>query len=643
MNFYLSQDRARKTTRWLVLSYLIALAALAFVSSWVLLILLRVIGLAHGTTAGDFYTLTPEDVWLFSGVAVFVVGGALISSYLKARELSKGGQVVALALGGRKLQPNSDNFYERRAQNVVEEMAIASGMPVPEVYLLPEETAINAFAAGLTPNDAVIGLTRGCIEKLNRAQLQGVVGHEFSHILNGDMRLNIRLIMLITGIEFVGVIGRIFTQSSRSSHSFSSRRSRSKGSGVVILAGLALRLLGWIGVLFGRLIQAAVSRQREYLADASAVQFTRNPQAVANALKVIGGEAQGSRLKNTNTLEAAHLFFGQTFKTHFNFLFATHPPLETRIRELQPMWDGQFLPPAKPIEQAQPSSRQNKQELEDEADKSEAGMAMLATLGVLFGGETSSDSENWRQAIEEPTEVVALILALLVRRQPENQIELNTVFAEIEGAAWLAALEPSMQKWQSRLTQLREEQSFLAVELAMPALKNLSDTQYRQFKQALDALMQLDGQRDLYEQTLYRLVTRVLDVHFGLAKPYRVRYRKLSAVSVEVQLLLSMLAYYGHDMADPQQRQVAHRAYTSGMEIVGLNPGEMAEVTVYQNRDFSRASDKLALCSPELKDQILQAMLACAEYDGKVSDVERELVTALAATVDMPLPRWRWL
>ncbi|MDG6778541.1 M48 family metallopeptidase [Thiomicrorhabdus sp. zzn3] len=640
MNFYISQDRARKATRWLVLSYLVALAALACVSSWVLLILLRVIGLAHGPTSEAFYRLTPEDLWLFVGVTVFVVGGALISSYLKARELSKGGRVVASALGGRKLQPNSRNFYERRAQNVVEEMAIASGMPVPEVYLLPDETAINAFAAGLTPNDAVIGLTQGCIEKLNRAQLQGVVGHEFSHILNGDMRLNIRLMMLISGIEFVGVIGRIFTQSSRSSRRFSSRRSRGKGGGAVVLAGLVLRLLGWIGVLFGRLIQAAVSRQREYLADASAVQFTRNPDAVANALKVIGGEMQGSRLKNTDALEAAHLFFGQTFKTHFNLLFATHPPLEDRIRELQPMWDGQFLPPAKPIE-VQSSSQPGERKSQGGADQSEAAIAMLATLGTVLGDDASSDSENWRQAIDEPTEVVALILALLVQRQPENLIELNAVFAEIDDASWLAALKPVMQKWPSRLSQLREDHSLLVVELAMPALKNLSQTQYLQFKQALDAIMQFDGQRDLYEQTLYRLVTRVLDVHFGLAKPYRVRYRKLAAVSVEVQLLLSMLAYYGHDLADPHQRQVAHRAYALGMETAGLHPGDMAEISVYQDQDFSRASDKLALCSPELKDRILQAMLACAEYDGKVSEVERELVTALAATVDMPLPRWR--
>lgn len=647
MNFFVSQDRARKTTRWLVVIYVLALLALTTVSSWVLVLLLRGLGMhelpPHGA---PFYALSERDWLVFLGVAVFVIVGALISSYIKGRELSKGGRTVALSLGGRKIPPNTSDFNERRILNVVEEMAIASGMPVPEVYILPEETSINAFAAGLTPTDAIIGLTRGAIEKLDRAQLQGVIGHEFSHILNGDMRLNIRLIMLITGIEFVGLLGRIFTQSARTTRRgfSSSRRSGGSGTAAVVLAGVVLRLLGWFGVLFGRIIQAAVSRQREFLADASAVQFTRNPQSVADALKVIGGDVYGSRIRKSDVSQVTHLFFGQAFTSHFNFLFATHPALEKRIQLLDPTWRGDYLKPAV-VEEP------DKTDVEKSEDKKQAFMQTLATTAVLMeplaeaGLKHSEADDKFRKTlllqIEEPTEAMALVLAVLLNadekdERPHSMSEFDLSIQAVIEEYGFQGLELALKKAQANVQKVELEARLPLIERAMPALKELSEAQYGRFKALMDGLIQLDHKADVFEQTLYRLVTRFLDVHFGLVSPYRVRYRRIHAVSVEIQLVMSMLADYGHADDSPLQAELA---YQQGMQVVGLPAVERAQTTDYTATDFDHAAEKLAHCSLELKERIVQGLLACAHADGRLAEVERELILAIAATMDAPISR----
>ena len=249
-------------------------------------------------------------------------------------------------LGGRLVNPAQPDPDERKLLNVVEEMAIASGIPVPQVYVLPEEKGINAFAAGHSTSDAVVAVTQGALRLLTRDELQGVIGHEFSHILNGDMRLNLRLMGLIFGILCLAVIGRVLLHV----------RGGGKDKNPLPLLGLVLVLMGWVGVFFGRLIQAAVSRQREFLADASAVQFTRNPAGLAGALKKIGGLSYGSKLKNAHAGEASHMFFGNGMGGSFLGLMETHPPLAERILALEPDFDGEF--PRTVLEVPRRSARQ---------------------------------------------------------------------------------------------------------------------------------------------------------------------------------------------------------------------------------------------------------------------------------------------
>ena len=338
-DFFERQDITRRNTGRLVL--LFVLAVIAIMVSIYLLLAATMGYLNQNPETGAIDWSLANDLQLVGiavvGTLVVVGGGALF----KTAQLRGGGRVIAEELGGRRLNPDTSVSGERQLLNVVEEMAIASGTPAPPVYLLDEEGGINAFAAGFTINDAVIGVTRGAVERLSRDELQGVIAHEFSHILNGDMCLNIRLIGFLYGILIIGMLGYFMLRVSAFS-SYRHRRSSRDSSPLALLAlGAGLMVVGFLGTFFGNLIKAGVSRQREFLADASAVQFTRQPAGIAGALKRIGGFLSGSTVQSPNAPEANHMFFGKA-TSGLSGLFATHPPLADRIRKLEPSWNGQF-------------------------------------------------------------------------------------------------------------------------------------------------------------------------------------------------------------------------------------------------------------------------------------------------------------
>ena len=326
MDFFERQDKARRNTKFLVFYFLLAVVFLILAVYAAIALIFT--GVELKNSASESSVRLVADPTLFFWTALGTLAVISIGSVSKTLALARGGSAVAELLDGRLVNSNTTDASERKLLNVVEEMAIASGVPVPQVYVMDDEAGINAFAAGHSASDAAISVTRGCMTMLSRDELQGVIAHEFSHILNGDMRLNLRLIGLIFGILCLTIIGRVLIQT------------RGRKNPLPLL-GLALIIIGWVGVVFGRLIQAAVSRQREVLADASAVQFTRNPAGLAGALKKIGGLADGSRLKSPHAEEASHLFFADGLSKSF-FGFATHPPLIERIRALDPSFDGNF-------------------------------------------------------------------------------------------------------------------------------------------------------------------------------------------------------------------------------------------------------------------------------------------------------------
>src|SRR5690606_37764270 len=304
MNFFEHQERARGTTRWLVLLFIGAVISLILGATLIVSVILATSNAQQGAAPAFDPTALPLDV--LAGVSAVVLAVVALGAAFRFMQLRAGGKAVAQGLGGRLLSVNTRNIDERKVLNVVEEMAIAAGVPVPQVYLL-EEAGINAFAAGHTPQDAVIGVTRGCIAQLSRDELQGVIAHEFSHICNGDMRLNLRLIGWLYGITVLGLIGYFLLRG----QSVAAARSRDNSRGALVLVGLGLMAVGYGGTLFGNLIKAAVSRQREFLADASAVQYTRNPAGIGGALKKIGANAKGSLLDTAGAGEVGHLLFGQ--------------------------------------------------------------------------------------------------------------------------------------------------------------------------------------------------------------------------------------------------------------------------------------------------------------------------------------------
>jgi Zn-dependent protease with chaperone function len=372
MDFFREQRRALGQSRRLVVLFAIAVALIVVVVSGI--VALGWIAFSEGEALAR--APTPGEV-----IPVAVIAGLItlaviaLASWTRTSRLRQGGGVVAQELGGSLIPPDTTNPSYRRLRNVVEEMAIASGIPVPEIYVLEQEPGINAFAAGYTPSDAAIGVTRGCLEQLSRSELQGVIAHEFSHILNGDMRLNIRLMGLLFGILVLSILARTVMRGARGGRN-------SRGAAPILMVALAVAVVGSIGVFFGRLIKAGLSRQREYLADASAVQFTRDNTAVAGALKKIAITTQGSQLSVADGEEVSHMLFGDG--VGYSRLFATHPPLMDRIQRLDPGFQPEQL---QELAVQWQRRRKAQQEAEEAAQLQEARDRFPGGLGSLPGTE----------------------------------------------------------------------------------------------------------------------------------------------------------------------------------------------------------------------------------------------------------------
>ncbi|MGO3058812.1 MAG: M48 family metallopeptidase, partial [Halomonas sp.] len=550
MDFFTAQDHARRKTGQLVVLLIAAVIALIAVTTVVIAIVIHFMRDDRGSVTADslLAALSPE---LVAVVALGVVAFVSIGGLFKRSQLRRGGgKVVAEALGGREINPNTENANERRILNVVEEMAIASGMPVPSVYLL-QETGINAFAAGFDTSDAVIGITQGAINHLSREELQGVVAHEFSHILHGDMRLNMRLISVLHGVLLIGLLGYILLRSTTSrGRSVRRNNQNNKGAVVVLALGVALAVIGYAGTFFGNWIKAAVSRQREYLADASAVQYTRNPNGIGQALIKIGSHTQGARIEASQASEYSHLFFGQGMKLGFTRLLATHPPIRQRIKRVMPHWNGEFnasfsAPAVSDVANAGDQSAVGFADIPS-AHSSAATMtgasaqAAIASMGQpgprhLANAKATLDAlpARIRRATQDPYAVRALMYALLLSQDIEvrkqqlaslQQVALPDVYREVMSHA-------------GEVLMLRDQLRLPLMELALPALKNLSVDQATHFRQCMVELINADSKVSLFEWTLYHWLVH----HLGLGKKDSgAAVRKLSDLQPECQMLLNV-------------------------------------------------------------------------------------------------------
>ena len=646
MNFFAAQDRARQTSRRLVAAYILATLIIVLgVTALVGIAMFKFSEAGYGYAAqmgfaeGQFFA---QQGPVLVGTAVATTLLILGASLFKTSVLSAGGGSVATGMGGTLVPADVQDPLRRRLRNVVEEIAIASGVPVPEIYVLEEEHGINAFAAGFTPSDAAVAVTRGTLEILDRDELQGVIAHEFSHILNGDMRLNIRLMGVLYGIMVLGLIGRMIVRGGHHASIISSRRDR--GAPVFILVGLGLIIIGGIGVFFARIIKAGVSRQRESLADASAVQFTRQTTGIANALKKIGGYSAGSRIMSVDPEEVSHMLFGEGRK--FSGLFATHPPLVERIQALDPSFKASDFPRVDPRQRKAASS----------PDAVHRGFADDMTTALASGGvavlpDSIADSvgqpesahfeyaQQLRQSVPEslyaaahsPEFAYLLAIALILHRDG-NTVDRQLSLAKEQLGAERTSL---LRRYYDELTTIGAEFRLPLLAIAFPALK-LRPAQHLSYLVSLATRMiEIDGEVDFYEYCFYRILMSTLGQAIdpsGRRAPVRARKKELRSATID---LLRVLANHGNE-TDEQR----NAAFLAGRATLGawaqdyaFQSGQDLTVTV-----LDRSLDVLLGLNSKGKETLLRAISATATHDARLSIGEAELIRAVCATLDYPLP-----
>lgn len=651
MNFFEYQEAARRQTSLLIAFYLLAVVLIIFTLYLIAALIFHYEAAAIQDHPFNWHALWDPNLL---GIVTLVTGTIILSGSLyKITALASGGEAVAKMLNGRPITPDTRDFHEKRLLNVVEEMAIASGTPVPKVFVMEEEAGINAFAAGFSTNDAVIAVTRGALTQLNREELQGVIGHEFSHILNGDMRLNIRLIGVLHGILLIALIGYFMVRIlGRASTTSSSRDKKGNPLALLVLLGLAMMIIGYIGVFFARLIKSAVSRQREFLADASAVQFTRNPTGLSGALKKIGGLATGSRLATPTAETASHLFFANGIASPFLGLLATHPPLTERIRRLDP----QFSPSAGKLFSPQtaeltrdspvisPLATQQPDNLTPHSSpvtppplpKISPGM-VVSQAGTLPAISLSHASESLeaipaalREASHTPALAQAVLFGILLDAKPGlRQQQLAYLATRIP-----AEQHPAIDTVVAALSTLPALARQPLVEVAIGSLKHLTPSEYSAFRETMMALVAADSEVTLFEYMVLRMVLRHLDTPFGFTKPSKIRLTSFNTLTNETTTVLSALAWFGATSVDKAEQAFLAGCRELGHRHLRLLPAQSASL-----RDLDKALERLAETFPLLKQKLVAACTAAISADGTITLDESEALRAVADALDCPLPR----
>lgn len=625
MNFFERQAQARRTSTRLVLLFGLAVAGIVLAVDLAVLV---------------FAGADPVMLSLATLGTIAVIG---LGSLFRIASLRGGGEAVALQMGGVPVPEDTRDLNLRRLRNVVEEIAIASGVPVPRLYVLEHEAGINAFAAGYSPSDAVVAVTRGALDRLNRDELQGVIAHEFSHILNGDMRLNIRLIGVLFGILMLAIIGRKILEGGRVGGR------NSKGVGAILAAALVAMLVGYIGLFFGRMIKASVSRSRERLADASSVQFTRQTTGLAGALKKIGGLHEGAKLNDrADAEEVSHMLFGDG--VGFSGLFATHPPLLERIRALEPSFRADQLeslsrrwsieppqglaedvamgftgpaqaPPLPPAESrhAVTPPMVAAQVAHPGADDYRRADSIVATLpDALRALATQRDA------------VVPLLLALL--------LDDDARIAERQHYEIAARLGPELadEVRRLRLQALAGLHPMLRLplaSLAFPVLRLRPRPQLEAFMDAMHAAVNADGQVSLFEYCLARLLNVQVMESLDPSRHARFGRRKPQAVAPELATLLAVVAQAGH--ADAASAQ---RAYLAGLQRVLPQEHRPYAPPADGVLALDRVWEALDALDPLAKQLLVEAVTEAVSHDNRVAVAEAELLRTICAVLHCPLP-----
>jgi len=657
MDFFEHQERARKNTTLMVALFLAAVVCIVLAVNVVgAMIYLAFtsnssVDLLQSTRS---LSLVPHSAyWITTGVVVGVIAYGTISRLIA---LSGGGAAVAELVGARRVERDSRDPAERRLLNVVEEMALASGITVPLVYVMDDQNTLNAFAAGYSPNEAAVTVTRGTLDSLNRDELQGVIAHEFSHILNGDMRLNVRLMGVVAGIVMIGGLGRFIMdmgngRNNDSGSISSSSSERNRGNAQIYMVGLALWMIGSIGVFFGSLIKAAISRQREFLADASAVQFTRNPEGIGSALYQI--QQLGSQVHQRHAEELSHMYFSAAID---NF-FSTHPPLEQRIERVMGQGatvllrvrkrqksvtdaasegngDGTDISPVVSVSEFSPSAPSVAAAIT--GGSVTAGQAtpptpasLMASVGTLSKAQVDHARrfidelpQQARQAVGREAGAKAALFSLLLGEGEvlSRQLELITKEVGAQMATDSAALATTLRP-------LGVRARLPIFELAVPTLRFIPQTDRNALLALTAALINIDGKVTLGEFVMLTLCRR----HFE--KPAKgvppVKHPTLQSAAKEARIVLTVLAKSG---------QANDATLNGALKSLGLAAPVSSDAAAFTLQSVEAALYELKLLAPLKKPAFIKACLEIVMADGKITLTEGELMRAICAALDTPLP-----
>jgi Zn-dependent protease with chaperone function len=648
-SFFENQQLARRNTKILVLLYALAVGGVVLAVD---LVLAAFYAWSYewpqagpALTLGMRLRVVPTALYAWGAIGTALV--ILAVSAWHVMRLGGGGKAVAEMVGARRLASDTREPLERRLLNVIEEMAIAAGVRVPAVYVMDGEPGINAFAAGYDTPDAVVAVTRGTLEALNRDELQGVVGHEFSHILHGDMRLNIRMIGVLAGIVFIGSVGEFIMRSQRGGGD-------SKGALPIFAGGLALFLIGYIGLFFARLIKASVSRQREFLADASSVQYTRNPDGIAGALDQIGHASTSALIANRHAEDLSHMFFGQAIAVRLHGLFDTHPPLEERIARVHPRFerDGYRRTRARPV------VGEVEGKVTQDGDKRAAAALMAGRRGADLGnawGRSAGESaqlvgamdgakvdyaarllaalpRELRERLREPEGARAAVVALLLA--PKEEV-LKGQLAALEGKG-LAALAEGARRAELLTRRLGPAFHMAVVDLALPALKALPEPARAELIVALEAVIHADRRVSLHEFVVLTLLRSQLA---GKARPGVAGGRKLADLAFDASLVLSLVVHAGTRQdatgARAEALKAAMRAGTREMGFAEVPPTVESTLTLER---AAAALESLRQLAPLQKALLVKGLFAAVSHDGTIRVMEAELMRLVGAVLDCPLP-----
>ncbi len=641
MNFFEHQEQARKQSRWIILAFIAVTFLIVLAVNALTLIVLSTQSSVTVTSIFNVETWLANSSLLLGTSAA--TGGVIgLASLGKIVSLRSGGGKVARDMGATLVTPDTRDALRRRLYNVVEEIALASGTPVPDVYVMENEPGINAFAAGYTASDAAVAVTQGTLEKLSRSELQGVIAHEFSHIFNGDMRINIRMMGVIFGITVIAILGRKFLHAS----SYRVRSSRDNNGSAIVAIGLVLMLVGYIGLFFARWMKSALSRQREYLADASAVQFTRDPEGISGALKKIAAYSHSSYLQSDSE-EVSHMLFGSGYKS---LMFATHPPLEKRIARIEKGFEiGDIDMLAKRLKkqehlehiQAEKAAEEQQKKQEKRAkggffdlegmfgDIGNPSTERIAAAAVLAaslptGLSSSAHSLEWAPEV--------LFYCLLDSDQAVRDKQLLIVVQQMGDIS-----ERKLQHLIQTHGSVRVEQRLAILEMSFPTLKRRPILDIERIQSTVDLLANADNKIDSFEFLLTRLIKQYLD---EAQQPNHTQLhgnKKLKECRDELATVVAILASHGQERSTAKGLQLAQRAFKQGMSVANVEHLNLSFTDQWQ-AELDKALAKLDQLSPNQKSIVVAALVRTVLDDREILTQEHEMLRVICALLHVPIP-----